>query len=252
VKDSDFGNLIVSYKGLGIGIRTWIFILIPTIIAIIFSLTYGTLIAWESYLNNGPASAMFLARPWFLAAGLLIILLLLYFLYRLAGSLRKIEIFERGMIYRNFPMRHRFYYWSDITGITSSATKITFLNMQIRSEPSGKIYPKTGRPIQLTKRFNNIPQLVEKVKSKLYPQLWPLMKSNFLSGRVINLGRISLSNKLIFFSKIQIPWESIYRIKVESGDVLIDLRDKSRYRIPVSDVQNLDLFIRLVDWGIRV
>ena len=195
---------------------------------------------------------MFLARPWFLAAGILITLLLLYFLYRLAVSLRRIEIFERGMNYRDSLMRRRIYHWSDITGVTSSATEITFLNMQIRTEPSGIIYPKTGKPMQLTKRFKNVPQLVEKVKSMLYPQLWPLMKSNFLTGKVINLGRISLSNKLLFFSKKQIPWQSINRIKVESGDVLIELRDKNRYRIPASDVQNLDLFLRLVDWGIRV
>ena len=195
---------------------------------------------------------MFLARPWYFAALILIILFLPYFLYRLTGSLRRIDIFERGLIYRNSLMHRRHYHWSDITGITSSATAITFMNKQIRSEPSGIIYPNTGKPIKLSKRFQSIPLLVKKIKSLLYPHIWPKMKSNFLSGKVIDLGRISLTNQQLFFSNKQIPWESINRIKVESGDLLIELQNKNRFRVPASGVQNLELFLRLVDWGIRI
>lgn len=254
MQHSGLGKMISSYEGRGIGIRTWILILIPAATAIFFFLLYGMLLAWEYYLKYGPASAMYIARPWYVAALILLVLSLPYFLYRLSCSLRRIDIFENAMIYRNSLLRRRLYYWSDIKGITSFATAITLIKnkKQIRTEPSAIIYLNTGKPIKLTKRFENIPLLVEEIKSMFYPQIWPKIKSSFLAGSTLDLGRISLSNNYLFFSNIKIPWQSINQIKVESGNVVIELHDKNLYRVPVSEVQNLELFFQLVDWGIRI
>lgn len=247
---SSLGKLISTHMGIGIGSRTWIFIILPTSAAIIFALVFGTLIAWQNYLKHGPASALHIARPWYFAAIILVILLLLYSIYRLLCSLRRIYIFEEGIVYRNLLFFRRQYYWSEIKGITSSAQAITFYNRHIRTEPIGIIHPKSGRLIKLTKRFQNIPHLIQELKTMFYPQIWANVKSNYFSGRVINFGRISISNNQISISGIPLSWESIKRIKVESGDVLIELHGRNQYRVPVSAVQNLELLFQLVNLGI--
>lgn len=241
------GKLISIYKGTGIGSRTWIFIILPTLAAISFALYFGTVIAWQNYLKHGPASALFLARPWYITAAVLIIFLALYFIYRLLCSLRRIYIFENGIVYRNLLLIRRQYHWIDLQGINSSARGITLNNKLIRTEPIGYVNPKTGKPIKLTKRFQHIPQLTQEIKAMFYPQIWPKLKSSYFSGKEINFGRISVSNKHLSISENPISWELIYQLKVESGDVLVELHGKNHYRVPAEEVQNLELLFRMVE-----
>lgn len=244
------GKLLSVYKGIGFGLRTWIFILLPISVAIILTLSFGTIIAWQNYLKYGPASALYQARPWYITATVLIFFLVPYFLYRLLYSLRRIYIFDEGIVYRNLILIRRRYHWLEIKGITSSARAITVYNKHIRTEPTGNVFPKTGKPIKLTNRFNNIPQIIQEIKSMLYPQIWPNMKSNYLSGKEIHFGQISISNKHLSISEKPLSWESIYRIRVETGDVLIELHDHNHIQVPVSEVLNLELFFQIVDWAI--
>ena len=164
----------------------------------------------------------------------------------------KTEIFKNGIQYRSIFLRRHAYYWSELSGIASSATRITFFGKDIQTIPSGVIYLYTGKSIELTNRFQNIPRLVEIVKSKTYPLIWPTLKSTFRSGSTAQFGRLTLTREHLHIAKKSIPWESVSRLRVESGFLVVELRDNSEQQVPISDIPNLELLLQCVDWGIQI
>jgi len=246
-----FGRQIATFRGRSIELRTWVLIIIPGCLLTLSSYLYGMLLAGNAYQQHGPALALIRARSWFMFATILLVILAAYILYRLLISSQRFEIFKNGIQYRSIFLRRHAYYWSELSGIASSATRITFFGKDIQTIPSGVIYLYTGKSIELTNRFQNIPRLVEIVKSIIYPLIWPTLKSTFRSGGTAQFGRLTLTREHIQIAKKSIPWESVYRLRAESGFLMVELRDDSDQQIPISDIPNLELLLQFVDWGIQ-
>jgi hypothetical protein len=250
VADSNLGTRLAVFRGRPIGLITWLLLFIPGGLVIIFSYLYGTFLARNAYLEHGPALALIRAQYWFTGATILLILLITYFIYRLLTSLQRFEVCDRGILQRTRLLRKVIYRWGEFAGISSSATAITLWDKHIRTVPRGNLYLKNGKSINLTNRYQNIPHLVKIVKSKIYPLIWPILKSDFRSGRLVHFGRISLDNRDILISRSKIPWPSVYRIGVTAGFLVIELRDDSSHRVPISSLPNPELLLKIVDWGI--
>jgi hypothetical protein len=248
VRGSNLGLRIGTFRGLGIGLRTWVFIFLPWGLVTLFLLVYGTLLARNAYLEHGPSSALLEVRKWYLLATTLLTLIGLYLLYRLLISWRKIDVFEDGLMYRLFALRHRSYHWYEITGIATFAKIFTVMEKELQTIPGGTIFTNTGYRIPLTNRIQNIPRLVELVKSKVYPRIWPKLLADYQSGKVICFGRISICSKYLDISKHQIAWNSILRLNVRSGYLIIESRDQHNYKIPIATIPNLELLLKLVEW----
>jgi hypothetical protein len=247
---SSLGTRLAIYRGRPIGLITWILLFIPGGMVIIFSYLYGTFLARNAFLEHGPALALIRAQYWFVGATIMLILLVVYFIYRLLLSLQRLEVFDRGILQRNLLIRKAAFRWGEFAGISSSATAIKLGEKNIQTVPRGKLHLKNGKSINLTKRYQNLPQLVKLGKSKIYPLLWPILKSDFRSGRLIHFGRISLDNTHLLISKTKIPWSSVYRIEAKAGFLVIELRDDSSHQTPISSVSNPELLLKIVDWGI--
>lgn len=250
VINSNLGARLAVYKGRPIGFRTWILLFIPGGLIITFSYLYGTFLARNAYLEHGPALALIRGQYWFTGATILLILLVVYFIYRLLTSLLRLEVYDRGILQRTNLLRKVTYRWGEFAGISSSATAIMLGEKNIQTVPQGKLYLKNGKSINLTNRYQNIPHLVKIVKSKIYPLLWTILKSDFRSGRLLNFGRISLDNTHILISKSKIPWPSVYRVGASAGFLVIELRDDSSHQAPISSLSNPELLLKIVDWGI--
>ena len=249
---SSLGTRIAVFHGRKIGFKTWLLFFIPGGVIIIFSYVYGTFLARNAYLEHGPALALIRAQYWYAMATILLILLIIYFIHRLLTSLQRFEVCDRGILQRTYFLRRIPYRWGEFSGISSSATAFTLWDKIIRTTPRGNLYLKNGKSINLTNRYKNIPRLVKIAKSKIYPILWPILKSDFRSGRLVNFGRISLDKRNILLSKSKIPWSSVHRIGVSAGFLVIELRDDSIHRVPVSSLPNPELLLKVVDWGISV
>ena len=252
VNQANFGHQIATFRGPSIELRTWVLIIIPGFLLTSSSFIYGMLLAGDAYQQHGPALALIRGRSWFMFSTILLVILSAYILYRLLISSQRLEIFENGIQNRSFFLRRHVYYWSELSGIASSATKITFFGKDIRTVPSGVIYLYTGKSIELTNRFQNIPRLVEIVKSKTYPLIWPTLKSTFRFGSTAQFGILTLTREHLHIAKKSIPWESVSRLRVESGFLVVELRDNSEQQVPISDIPNLELLLQCVDWGIQI
>lgn len=246
---SNLGLRISTFHGRGIGLRTWVFIFLPWGLVTLFFLVYGTLLARNAYLEHGPSSAFLEIRKWYLLATTLLTLISLYLLYRLLISWRKIEVFENGLMYRLFSLRNHAYHWYEITGIVTFAKTFTLMEKELQTIPGGMILTNTGYRIPLTNRIQRIPRLVEIVKSKIYPLLWPKLLADYQSGKEVRFGRISICSKYVNISNHQIFLNSVIRFSVLSGYLIIESKDQYNYKIPISTIPNLELLFKLVEWG---
>lgn len=252
MNNANFGRQIATFRGPSIELRTWVLIILPGCLLTLSVIVYGMLLAGDAYQQHGPILALIRIRSWFLFSTILLVILATYIIFRLLISSLRLEIFENGIQYRSFFLRRHAYYWSELSGITSSATRITFFGKDIRTVPSGVIYLYTGKSIELTNKFQNIPRLIEIVKSKIYPLIWPTLKSTLRSGSPAQFGHLTLTRELLQIAKKSIPWESISRLRVESGYLVVELRDNSEQQVPISDIPNLELLFQCVDWGIHI
>jgi hypothetical protein len=249
---TNLGNRLALFRGRPIGFITWLFLFIPGGLIIIVSYLYGTFLARNAYIEHGPALAIIRAQTWYVMATILLILLAIYFIFRLLTSLQFIEVHERGILRRTPFFTQVTYRWGEITGISSSATATTIGDKVIRTVPRGQLYLRNGKSIKLTHRYQNIPRLVKIVKSKIYPILWTKMKSNFRTGKPVHFDRVKLNNQHITVSKSKIPWSSVKWIGVADGFLVIELRDDSNRKVPISILPNPELLLRIIDWGISV
>ena len=248
---SGLGTRLALYRGRSIGLLTWILLFIPGGIVIIFSYLYGTFLARNAYLEHGPALALIRAQYWFAGATILLILLVVYFVYRILISLLRLEVYDRGILQRNLLMRKAAFRWGEFAGISSSATAITLGEKNLQTVPKGLLHLKNGKSINLTNHYQKIPQLVKTIKSRIYPLLWSNFKSDFRSGRLINFGRISLNNTHILVSKSKVSWSSVSHIGASAGFLVIELRDDSSHQAPISSISNPELLLKIVEWGIN-
>ena len=200
---------------------------------------------------HGPALALIRAQYWFAGATILLILLVVYFVYRLLISLLRLEVYDRGILQRNLLMRNASFRWGEFAGISSSATAINLGEKNLKTIPKGLLHLKNGKSINLTNRYQKIPRLVKIIKSKIYPLLWPNFKSDFRSGKLIDFGRISLNNTNILISKSKVSWSSVSRIGASAGFLVIELRDDSSHQTPISSLWNPELLLKIVEWGIN-
>jgi hypothetical protein len=240
---------IATFRGRSIDVRTWIFVILPgSFLTIIFYL-YGFFLAGNTYQQHGPALAYLRARSWIVIGTILLIGISTYFLYRLLISLQWIEIYKNGIRLRTSFFRQRTFHWSELSGITSSATKLTMFGKDLRTIPGGRIIPKSGSPIQLTNRFQDTPKLIKIVKSNIYPLVWPALKTTFRNGEMHQFGQISLCRDYLQISDDKIPWNAINRICVDSGFLVVELRGDSNKRVSILNISNLELLLKVIDWG---
>lgn len=212
---------------------------------------YGIYLAVNIFQQHGPAMALARSQSWFLFATILLILLAAYFIFRILIALQRIQLFEGGLKLHSFSLRQKSLQWKDLSGISSSATRLTFFGKPMRTTPTGKIFPMDGRPIDLSKGFLEVPYLIKMVKSKIYPLVWPQIKSALRSGRSTLFGPVIVNRDFLEISNRSVPWQSINRLHTEAGFLVVELHDNSSRKVPTIDIPNLELLLKAVDWGIQ-
>lgn len=245
------GTPIATFRGRPIDAPTWVFVFLPGALVITVFFLYGAILAVTTYQQHGPALAIARSQAWFLFAAILFLLFAAYLIYRILISLQRIRVFESGFQQRSFFLRVNFYQWAELSGISSSATRLTILGRPISTTPAGKIFLSTGRSIDISRSCQGIPKLIKILKSKLYPLVWPQIKSEILAGRKVNFGRITVKKEGMQISRRAIPWDSIARLFTEGGFLVVELHDNSSHKVPTINIPNLELLLETVNRGYR-
>jgi hypothetical protein len=243
------GRQIATFHGRSIDAPTWVFVFLPGALVVAVFFLYGAILGVTTYQQHGPTLAIARAQPWILFSVILFIILAAYLIYRILVSLQRIRVFESGLQQRSFFLRSRSYRWSDFSGISSSAIRLTFLGKPISTTPFGKLFPSTGRSIDLSRSYRGIPKLIKITKSKLYPLIWHQIKSEVRAGRAVNFGRITIKRDGLEVTRRTFPWESIAHLYTEAGFLVVELHDNSSRKVPTINIPNLELLLEAIDWG---
>lgn len=245
------GTILATFRVRGIGWRDWWFFLLPASLAVVFLAGYGVWRTIDAFQKYGPAPALAWSQPWYLVATLLILIIVVFVAYRIQRSYHQVKIYESGLRIRSSPFSQKAYRWEHLGGIASTQIEEHFLGKSLRVVTQAYLYPNIGQPLRLDSQLPDLPRLVLSIKEHLYPQLWPALCEDFQLGRWVYFGCMAVQKQALRLERKNITWEQVSRVWVDQGHLVINLKDQSRLRCPVLRVPNLELFLRLVDWGIN-
>jgi hypothetical protein len=248
---SGLGRTLSVYRGLPLQWSELLFVYLPASLLVIAPLTYGLWRAWYAYTTFGPAAASAWARPWYQLATLALVPFSLLSVHRMFLASRYVAVHENGLRLRFSPFREVRLAWEDLTGIASAAYQEHFLGIAFQLRPQITLFRAKGRPIRLDSRLQKTTSLTRRIKSNLYPRLWPLMADRWQAGRAIGFNRLTVHPKAFYLGKQPVPWEQVARLGVRSGFLVIELETGGPVRFPVAEVPNLELLFQLVEWGIN-
>jgi hypothetical protein len=245
------GRALSVHRGLPLQWSELLFVFIPASLLVIAPLSYGLWRAWYAYTTFGPAAASAWARPWYLFATLALVPFSLLAVRRMFLASRYVAVHENGLRLRLSPFSNLPLTWDEITGIAAAAYQDHFLGMVLQMRPQVVIYPAKGRPIRLDGRFQKVTSLTRRVKSNLYPRLWPAMCEQLQAGQPVQFGRLAVHPQALYLGERPIPWEQVTRLSTHSGYLVIELQTGGPVRTPVVQIPNLELMLQLVEWGIN-
>jgi hypothetical protein len=239
------GSVITIYRHRPIQWRDIYIIALPGSLAVLIPLFYGYNRAIYATEKFGPAASLNWSRPWYILSVSTLIIFITLIMLRMKSSRRFIAIHENG-IFLSLSRRQTLF-WDQIAGISSVFVKYDFLGIILRSRYLATLYPNLGKPISLDNTLSNFPELLSRIKAKLYPRLFPRLRENYQSGQWLYFGPISIHKQGIKIKGNHYVWASITGINIHSGYLLIDVEGSKSYRFPINDIPNFELLIELIN-----
>lgn len=262
----DIGSQIATYRYR----RGFFFSLIlPGLLAVLAPLAYGYWLLNYIYTKHGPVAAVFRSRIWFQLAILALLVFVILAAYRLIQARRFVSVHKMGVQLRLRPFYSQQILWREINGISNSVQEDHFLGIHLRTRQSATLFPSSGKPLILGENLEKLPELVSRLKASLYPRLLPSLKADFEAGKWLYFGPIAISHQGMHFYKNHrrtpanrskrlkggnqnvVLWAQIKRLTVHSGDLVVELRDQSPKRIPVSRIPNLELLLQIIQQEVK-
>jgi len=246
MKDTNQETPITKYHLQELTWRDLLRVFLPLIILVLIPLGYGLWRTLYGYSSFGPAAAAAWGRIWFLLAGLLVILLLLYTYRRLKRAHTWINVYSWGLKFHFPPGRERIIKWDEIVGITSFSIKRSFLRLKKRKKHYMILYSDRYRPLQVHQGIKDQEGLKKIIKKHTYNKLQPRLSKAFMNGKTLPFGDISISKEKLILPKTEVPWNYVEGISVEKGAFIIKLTEKNTVEIPIRKIVNLEILLHLI------
>ena len=109
------------------------------------------------------------------------------------------------------------------------------------------IYPTTGPAIDLPAQIEDLEDLVENIKTRLYPLLEPQLVQQFKQGKWLHFGPFQINQKGLRFARHTPSWEQVEEIQVQSGTLRVKYDSSRNIRVDCEKIPNLELMLDLID-----
>jgi hypothetical protein len=264
VKDSDahpsLGRPIALHLGRPLGLYEIFCLVFYGGLAVLFLVL---LIVWrvgEIYTDYGPIPAMIRNRPWFLAVFAVLLGLVTLIGYRIYQARRFVAIHKNGLRLRLGAFKVRSWQWGEFSGISSAAIQEHFLHLPVRTVHQAYLYLKTGETLHLGSAFQDMPGLIDQLKTSLHPRLLTGLQSSYWMGHWSTFGPLAIQRQgglrlspgkwqVTKREEITIPWEQVESIDVQGGHLVVGPKGQTERRIPISQIPNLEILIDLIQQG---
>lgn len=229
-------------------------LIILGLLSVLIPLFYGLNRYTYAYTQFGPAAAGAWSRPWYVLAVAALLVLVALTLYRLLQARRFVAVFKKGLqinLRTATIMR-----WEQIAGVAFQASQRHFLGIPVNTRYHAVLYPGSGQPVQLPGGIENLPELVSQIKAHLYPRLKPEMETSFQAGKWLYFGPIAIQQTALKFTtrarraQRSIPWSLVDQLRIQSGYLVVELKNSPRQRLPVSQIPNLEILLDIIQSGV--
>jgi hypothetical protein len=210
-------------------------------------LAFGAYRANYAFSHFGPAAVDSWSRPWYLLSITALFFLVLIALNWLRKSHHFIAIHHNGL---HLALPHQqSLTWDQIAGIAEQVQQEVFLGLPLRTHSCAVIYPVVGKPVQIHS-FDNLPSLIALVKAHFYPHLLPGLKGSYNAGQWLHFGPVSVQSGSCRIGSRQVPWERVRQVAVRSGDLVVELENQTKIRLPASEIPNLEILLQIIQTGV--
>lgn len=244
------GTLLAHFSGQGIDRRAWFSRGIPGLLLLGSLMGYGGWRWYYGFTRFGTVAAGAWSRSYFLVGALVAALLALWLILRKAQSRRVVEIFQNGLRVTNSRRKNHFWQWKEIGGLTSGSIESRFFGLAVNKKNWLTIYPKTGKPVRLDDRVQDLSNLARQLKEAYYSHRMPVLRSAFYADRWISFGPLAVHRQALRVKKKLYPWKLVQDISVQAGSLVITITGMRNFRFPIRKIPNLELMISIIQEGV--
>ena len=166
-------------------------------------------------------------------------------------------MYENGFVLSRKPNKNKQILFDNILGISTQAIDERLFGLTIRKRFSIYLYLDEGYSIRIRHPNCCLPDLSKVLKEKIYLRIVPLIKEEFKSNKWVSFGQLIVNNKAIRIDQKVLPIESISKIQVESGWLVIAFHDQDipgknkikQVKVLTSNIQNLEVFLQIIQLG---
>jgi hypothetical protein len=267
ISSTDFGDLVSTYRGFPFT-RKDLWWIIPGLSCFILPLGYSAWLFNRVIESNGLVAAFYRAQPWLLLAYLAFLSFATIMIYRAWTSRRFVSVYQKGLRWRLKGFQIHSLLWEELSGIATATIQDKFANKTFRSEQQSILYPKSGAPVVLDNRLQNLDELVEEIKKQYYPQIYPELLDSLHAGREIRFGPVAIQNQTIQIAKFippeeflastyrpkrmqKLPWSQSLGLTVHSGFLVVQSGNSMTKRIPISQIPNFEILLKMIEQGVK-
>jgi len=218
------------------------------VISVIAPLGFGLYRGLYARQYYGSVAIVYWSRTW-IAVAVLALLIFIYLLTRHWRRKRKfVAVHKKGIkLSLSRPMNLK---WAQIHGIAVQESQAKFLSLPIGNKFQVTLYPNIGKQIKMDRDIKDLPELVSRIKSAIYPRLASELSESFQNEQWLYFGSLAVQKDRLRWKKREIPWTSVDKIEVHRGSLIINTRQGSILRLPISNIPNIELLIEIIRKGV--
>lgn len=251
------GDGIARYSS---SLRAWrggLILLVIWVLALLLIAGFAVGFLSAQQMRSGPTiqdPRIILSLIFFLGFDLIFWLFLLA-RYRQSGYF--LEIFHHGIQFDLPGSGQKCLRWDEIDAISVEVVEAQFFGLQGRPRWRAWLDPRQGKTVELDSSIDNLPEAISRLKAATYPNRLKNYRLAFSNGQPLRFGPLVIHpDHLVVQRKIlpqkNIPWAQVALVRIEKGRLIIALSRGQRYRIPVKNIPNLELFLEIVKQDIHL
>ncbi len=246
------GKTIKIYRARPFTRRDFFLWFLPGLILSLGFLAFGLWRQYLGYAKFGTAPGASWGRPWFLLAALSLIPLTLFMLRHVRRLRRGVSLNQNGLRMVRISPQHPTLLWSQIAGIAANHQRYQLFGLTLSDQYSALIFPTNGKAVRLPGDLQDLPDLIDQVKQRVYPLLLPELKSRLQGGQWLHFGPVRFNKTRIFLKNRELSWQQVANIRVAGGNLPVQSENTPGIRIDCSRIPNLDLLLQVIESEITV
>lgn len=201
-----------------------------------------------AYTEYGPAVVWRWSLPW-LALALISLPLALFGTAALWRNRNlRFHLFDDGFVFARGGTRVGAH-WSEVQGLLVTAVQYGILGISWGQRIRLQFDLVDGRQLEINEPLEDEENLVDEIKSHVYPDMLEAYRAAFNDGHPIVFGPITINRSGIRAERNAIAWSQLEWAQLQSGTVMIQPHPGAGARgikVAAANVPNVDLCVQLI------